>query len=246
MMKKVNRTIAGMIIKRYAGATGKKIFFSVPSGPPPEGAEVAVMPASWIRRSRGSRRGPYGQALESAVHRRCESADVAGQHHFLDEVSDRDGEGHVGSRALIKSARTNVLLQAGDEWACLRRSVLEGRECEIGLVVRIHDTRLHEVTEELDGRRALCGPLRSRQPDGQVEVDPAFGLGCVVGGGEGKRAHLELGIDLEDLADAPRALHIHPGLPGREGSVAVGVVLGDGVVVEVRREAEHLLARLGE
>jgi hypothetical protein len=35
-----------MIIKRYAGATGKKIFFSVPSGPPPEGAEVAVMAAS--------------------------------------------------------------------------------------------------------------------------------------------------------------------------------------------------------
>src|ERR1700730_11701637 len=132
MMKKVNKRIAGMIIKRCAGATGKKIFFSVPSAPRLEraavrweGSAVAVMPASWIGCSCGSRRGPYGQALEGAVHRRGESTDVAGQHHFLDEVPDRDSEGHVGSRALIKSARTDVLLQAGDERALLRRSVLE-------------------------------------------------------------------------------------------------------------------------
>jgi hypothetical protein len=49
MMKNVNRAIAGMTIKRYAGATGKKSFFSVPSGflpPPRAGAEVAVMAAS--------------------------------------------------------------------------------------------------------------------------------------------------------------------------------------------------------
>ena len=55
MMKKVNRTIAGMIIKRYVGATGKKSFFTLPSAPAPrreraavrwEGSAVAVMPAS--------------------------------------------------------------------------------------------------------------------------------------------------------------------------------------------------------
>src|ERR1700732_4260150 len=129
MMKKVNRRIAGMSIKRCAGATGKKIFFIVPSAPRLaarwEGSAVAVMPASWIGCSCGSRRGPYGQALEGAVHRRGESTDVAGQHHFLDEVPDRDSEGNVGSRALIESARTDVLLQAGDERALLRRSVLE-------------------------------------------------------------------------------------------------------------------------
>src|ERR1700722_17961166 len=131
MMKKVNSRIAGMSIKRCAGATGKNIFFSLAAVPwfrwfrSGESA-VAVMPASWIGCSCGSRRGPYGQALEGAVHGRGESADVAGQHHFLDEIPDRDSEGHVGSRALIKSARTDVLLQAGDERALLRRSVLEG------------------------------------------------------------------------------------------------------------------------
>src|ERR1700721_2297313 len=147
MMKKVNRRIAGMSIKRCAGATGKNIFFSLPTAPRRAAVRwvlsgesgVAVMPASWIGCSCGSRRGPYGQAPEGAVHGRGESADVAGQHHFLDEVPDRDSEGHVGSRALIKSARTDVLLQAGDERALLRRSVLEGGECEIGLVVCIHD-----------------------------------------------------------------------------------------------------------
>jgi hypothetical protein len=46
MMKKVNRTIAGMTIKRYAGATGKKILFSLPGGAPPGRADVAVMAAS--------------------------------------------------------------------------------------------------------------------------------------------------------------------------------------------------------
>jgi hypothetical protein len=53
MMKKVNRTIAGMIMKRYVGATGKKIFFTVLSAPGLdraavrwEGSAVAVMPAS--------------------------------------------------------------------------------------------------------------------------------------------------------------------------------------------------------
>lgn len=55
MMKKVNRTIAGMIMKRYVGATGKKIFFTLPSAPGldraavpvrSEGSAVAVMPAS--------------------------------------------------------------------------------------------------------------------------------------------------------------------------------------------------------
>src|SRR5580693_6779472 len=125
MMKKVNSRIAGMIIRRYAGATGKKIFFSVPSGflgPAPEGAEVAVMTASWLGAG-GSCRGPYGQALEGAVHRRGETADVAGQHHFLDEVPDRDGERHVGARTLVEGARADVLLQAGDERALLRRSV---------------------------------------------------------------------------------------------------------------------------
>jgi hypothetical protein len=53
-MKKVNRTIAGMIMKRYVGATGKKSF-SLPSAPAPrweraavrwEGSAVAVIPAS--------------------------------------------------------------------------------------------------------------------------------------------------------------------------------------------------------
>src|ERR1700683_4006352 len=172
MMKKVNRMIAGMSIKRYAGATGKKIFFSVPSGflgPAPEGAEVAVMPASWIGYSCGSRRGPDGQALERAVHRRGESADVAGQHHFLDEVADRDRDRHVRSRALVEPAGADVLVEAGDDRAGLRRSVLERREREIGLVVRVQDAGLHEVVEELDGGRALGGRLRSRQPDGQVE-----------------------------------------------------------------------------
>ena len=37
-----------------------------------------------------------------------------------------------------------------------------------------------------------------------------------------------------------------PAWPAREGLVAVGVVLGDGVVVEIRRQAEHLLAGRGE
>ena len=53
MMKKVNRTIAGMIMKRYAGATGKKIFFTLPSALGLEraavrweGSAVAVMLAS--------------------------------------------------------------------------------------------------------------------------------------------------------------------------------------------------------
>ena len=53
MMKKVNRTIAGMIMKRYVGATGKKIFFTLPSASRLEraavrweGSAVAVMPAS--------------------------------------------------------------------------------------------------------------------------------------------------------------------------------------------------------
>jgi hypothetical protein len=55
MMKKVNRMIAGMIMKRYVGATGKKIFFTLLSAPGPEraavparweGSAVAVMPAS--------------------------------------------------------------------------------------------------------------------------------------------------------------------------------------------------------
>src|ERR1700729_1913535 len=146
MMKKVNRRIAGMSIKRCAGATGKKIFLSLPTAPRLEraavrcdGSAVAVMPASGIGCSCGSRRGPYGQALEGAVHGRGESADVAGQHHFLDEIPDRDSEGHVGSRALIKSARTDVLLQAGDERALLRRRVLESGECEMGLGVRVQD-----------------------------------------------------------------------------------------------------------
>ncbi len=73
----------------------------------------------------GSRRGPYGQALESAVHRRRESADVAGQHHFLDEVADRDRERHVRSRALVEPAGADVLLEAGHDRVRLRRSVLE-------------------------------------------------------------------------------------------------------------------------
>ena len=53
MMKKVNRMIAGMIMKRYVGDTGKKIFFTLPSAPGLEraavrweGSAVAVMPAS--------------------------------------------------------------------------------------------------------------------------------------------------------------------------------------------------------
>ena len=46
MMKKVNSAIAGMIIKRYVGETGKNNLFSAPRGPRPDGAEVAVMPAS--------------------------------------------------------------------------------------------------------------------------------------------------------------------------------------------------------
>ena len=54
-MKKVNRIIAGMTMKRYAGATGKKSFFTLPSAPRLEraavpvrweGSAVAVMPAS--------------------------------------------------------------------------------------------------------------------------------------------------------------------------------------------------------
>jgi hypothetical protein len=53
MMKKVNRAIAGMIMKRYVGDTGKKIFFTAPStlgrersAARWEGSAVAVMPAS--------------------------------------------------------------------------------------------------------------------------------------------------------------------------------------------------------
>jgi paraquat-inducible protein B len=55
MMKKVNRAIAGMIMKRYVGDTGKKIFLTLPSAlgleraAVPvrwEGSAVAVMPAS--------------------------------------------------------------------------------------------------------------------------------------------------------------------------------------------------------
>jgi hypothetical protein len=57
MMKKVNRRIAGMTMKRYAGATGKKSFFTLLSAPRREraavsvsvrweGSAVAVMPAS--------------------------------------------------------------------------------------------------------------------------------------------------------------------------------------------------------
>ena len=40
-MKKVNRTIAGMTMKRYVGATGKKIFFTLPSAP---GLDRAAVP----------------------------------------------------------------------------------------------------------------------------------------------------------------------------------------------------------
>ena len=52
-MKKVNRTMAGMIMNRYVGATGKKRCFSLGSTPGLEraaarweGSAVAVMPAS--------------------------------------------------------------------------------------------------------------------------------------------------------------------------------------------------------
>ena len=92
----------------------------------------------------------------------------------------------------------------------------------------------------------LRGRLRSRQPDRQVEVDPALRLGRVVGGGQGEGAQLELGTDREDLADGPRPLHVHAGLAVGEGEVAVGVVLGDRVLVEIRCQAEHLLAGRGE
>jgi hypothetical protein len=45
-MKKVNSAIAGIIMRRHVGEAGKNNFFSAPKGPRPEGAEVAVMPAS--------------------------------------------------------------------------------------------------------------------------------------------------------------------------------------------------------
>ena len=51
--KKVNRAITGMVINRYVGDTGKKIFFTAPStlglersAAGWEGSAVAVMPAS--------------------------------------------------------------------------------------------------------------------------------------------------------------------------------------------------------
>jgi hypothetical protein len=53
MMKNVNRTIAGMIMRRYVGATGNNSFFTMMSGfrlagaaVRWEGSAVAVMPAS--------------------------------------------------------------------------------------------------------------------------------------------------------------------------------------------------------
>ncbi|OEI67414.1 hypothetical protein Cus16_3014 [Curtobacterium sp. ER1/6] len=185
-------------------------------------------------------REPRPVAVEGAELRFGRTAEGDGlqvvRHRDLGGDELRGAEGERG--AVVR------VLHAAERGVRHRRRVLPDPEAVVVGVVLVADRRAHQEGQEFAGGLLLPGCLRDPQPE--VDVDAHLVVGRVVGRGERERAEVHVGVGLRDLAECPRALQVHRGLPLRERQVAVAVAPAGRTRLVPLQQLHHAADRGGE